>query len=167
MQKVNDLPVLSDNFTERKLTRREAARILLSGIAAGTAMPWGTQAHPVWKHFEDEHLMSHAEAEAVGGKLHFLDAQQFESLLALAEAIVPGSTKANVASFVDLLLGADKEKHQKEFVSSLAAIEFESGSKYGKRFAALSDAAKIELLTNASTAPRTQAGEPGVARSVQ
>jgi Gluconate 2-dehydrogenase subunit 3 len=162
MQKVNDLPVLSENLTERKLTRRQAARILLSGIAAGTAMPWGTQAHPVWKHFEDEHLMSHAEAAEVGGKLHFLDAQQFESLAALAEAVVPGSKKTNVASFVDLLLGVDTAKHQKEFVSSLAAIESESDGKYGKRFAALSDAAQIELLTNALTAPRTQAGELGL-----
>jgi hypothetical protein len=160
MQKVNDLPVLSENFTERKLTRREAARILLSGIAAGAAMPWGTQAHPIWKHFEDEHLMSHAEAAAVDGKLYFLDAQQFESLSALAAAIVPGSAKVNVASFVDLLLSVDKEKHQKEFVSSLSAIESESSRKHGKRFPALSDAAKNELLTIASTVSKAQGGEP-------
>lgn len=162
MQKANDLPVLSENFTERKLTRREAGRILLSGIAAGAAMPLGTRAHPIWKHFEDEHLMSHAETAVADGKLQFLNAQQFESLSALAEAIVPGSTKTNAVSFVDLLLSVDKEKHQKEFVTSLAAMESESSSKYGKRFPALSDAAKNELLTNASTARKTASGEPGL-----
>jgi|SRR5882672_3556584 len=162
MQKANDLPVLLENSTERKLTRREAARILLSGMAAGAAMPLGTQAHPIWKHLEDEHLMSHAEAAVVDGKLQILNAQQFESFSALAEAIVPGSAKANVASFVDLLLGADKEKHQKEFANSLAAIESESSSKYGKRFPSLSEAAKNELLTNASTATKTVGGEPGL-----
>jgi gluconate 2-dehydrogenase subunit 3-like protein len=85
-----------------------------------------------------------------------------ETLSALAEAIVPGSAKTDVAGFVDLLLAADKEKHQKEFVGALRAIESESGGKYGKRFPALSKAAKTELLTNASTALRAKGSEPGL-----
>jgi hypothetical protein len=129
---------------------------------ASSALAWGAAGHPIWKHFEDEHLMHRADAAHAEDKLHFLNAEQFESLTALAEAIVPGSTKANVASFVDLLLGAEKEKHQKEFVSSLAAIEKESSAKYGKRFPALSDTQKSELLTAASSAAKAKNGEAGL-----
>jgi hypothetical protein len=129
---------------------------------AASALPWGAASHPIWKHFEDEHLMHRAEAAAAESKLHFLNPEQFESLKALAEAIVPGSSKANAASFVDLLLSAEKEKHQKEFVSSLDAIENESRAKYGKQFPALSDAQKSELLTAASSATKAKSGDAGL-----
>jgi hypothetical protein len=129
---------------------------------ATSALPWGAAGHPIWKHFEDEHLMHLAEANTVGGKLHFLGAKQFESLAALAETIVPGSTKANVANFVDLLLSADKEEHQKEFVSSLEAVESASEGKYGQRFFALSNAQKNEFLNAASNAAKATGGEGGL-----
>jgi len=125
-------------------------------------LSWGTTGHPIWKHFEDEHLMHLAETAGAGGKLHFLNEEQFESLKALAEAIVPGSTKANVAGFVDLLLSAEKEKHQKEFVSSVYAMENESRKKYSKRFPALSDMQKNELLTAVSSAAKAKDGEAGL-----
>jgi hypothetical protein len=129
---------------------------------AASALPWGATSHPIWKHFEDEHLMRRAETGTAEGKLHFLNAEQFESLTALGEATVPGSTKANVASFVDLLLSAEKEKHQKEFVGSVDAIENESRKKYGKRFPALSDTQKSELLTAISGAAKAKDGEAGL-----
>ena len=144
-----------------RLSRREAARRLLAGMAA-SALPWGATGHPIWKHFEDEHLMRRAETGPAESKLHFLNAEQFESLAVLGEAIVPGSTKANVAGFVDLLLSAEKEKHQKEFVSSLDAIEKESSAKFGKRFPALSDIQKSGLLTAASNAAKAKSGEAGL-----
>jgi hypothetical protein len=155
--KTNSLPIVDETPKDSlRLSRREAARRLLAGMAA-SALPWGATSHPVWKHFEDEHLMHRAEA-AAEGKLHFLNAEQFESLTALAEAIVPGSTKANVAGFVDLLLSAEKEKPQKEFVSSVDAIENDSRKRYAKRFPALSDTQKNELLTAASSAVKGKAG---------
>jgi hypothetical protein len=104
--------------------------------------------------------MGRAEAAAGDSKLHFLEAHQFESLSALAEAIVPGSNKASVAAFIDLVLSVDEEKHQKEFVTSLAAVEAESHKRYGKRFFAIPPAEKNELLTTASAAPKTEQGEP-------
>jgi len=145
----------------KRLSRREAARSLLAGMAAG-ALPWGASGHPIWKHFEDEHLMHRAETAGADGKLHFLNGEQFESLKALAEAIVPGSTKVNVAGFVDLLLSAEKEKHQKEFVSSVDAIENESRKRYEKRFPAVSDTQKNELLTAASSATKAKDGKAGL-----
>jgi hypothetical protein len=159
--KISDLLILTENaVAARGLTRRQAARLLLTGIVAGAALPRFGAAHPVWKHLEDEHLMSCAEAIEGDGKLHFLDAHQFESLSALAEAIVPGATKANVASFVDLLLSVEEEKHRKEFVASLVAMETESRKSYGKRFSAISPTEKNEILTIASNATKTEQGQP-------
>lgn len=162
MLKTNSLPMVDETQKESsRLSRRDAARRLLAGMAA-SALPWGAASHPIWKHFEDEHLMHRAETEAAGGKLHFLNAEQLALLTKMSEAVVPGSTKANVAAFVDLLLSAEKENHRKEFVSSLDAIENESKAKYGKRFPALSDAQKSELLTAASSAAKAKNGEAGL-----
>jgi Gluconate 2-dehydrogenase subunit 3 len=138
----------------RGISRREAARRLLAGVAAGATLPWAASAHPIWKHFADEHLMERAEAIAGGAKLHFLNRSQFESLSSLAEAIVPGSSEAEVAGFIDLLLSADQEKHQREFARSLAALEAESTKRYGKGFAVISAVEKSELLTYVSRLPR-------------
>ncbi len=155
MLKADLLPIVEARQGKKsRISRREAARILLRGAVLGAAMPWVTGAHPIWKHFEDEHLMHRAESGAAGSKMHFLNAEQYALLTALAEAIVPGSTRASVANFVDLLLSADKEKNQKEFVSSLTAIEGEGMKKYGRGFPALSSVQKNGLLTAVSTAPK-------------
>jgi Gluconate 2-dehydrogenase subunit 3 len=134
----------------RGISRREAARRLLAGLAAGAGLPWAASAHPIWKHLADEHLMGRAEAIAGDAKLHFLNRSQFESLSSLAEAIVPGSSEAKVAGFVDLLLSVDEEKHQKQFATSLAALEAEGSKRYGKGVAAISGEEKSELLTYVS-----------------
>jgi hypothetical protein len=118
--------------------------------------------HPVWRHLEDAALMERAEAVPIDGKPHFLSAEQFESLTALGEAIVPGSRRAKVTEFVDLLLSVDKEKHQKEFVSSLTALEGESSKRYGKKFAATSQAEQNELLTYVSTLPKAGQNSPSL-----
>lgn len=160
MKNTNELPVIGKRiYSVGGISRREAAKRLLTAIAAGAALPWETAAHPIWKHFEDEHLMNRAEAAVLERKLHFLNAQQFESLSALSEAIVPGSNQANVANFIDLLLSVEEEKHKKEFVSSLAAIGAESNKKYGKSFSAISTAQKNELLTAASAQSKTEQTE--------
>ena len=150
MLKTNSLPILQEEPKgSGRVSRREAARKLLAGMAAST-LPWGVASHPIWKHFEDEHLMDRAEAVAAEGKLHYLNAEQFALLTTLAEAIVPGSTKSNVANFVDLLLSVDQEKHQKEFVSSLARMEKESTSQYAKNFSALTAKEVNTILESAS-----------------
>lgn len=149
MDRRDDFHSVKDNVA-RGISRREAARRLLAGVATGAALPWTVSAHPIWKHFADEHLMERAEDIAGGAKLHFLTRPQFESLASLAEAIVPGSGEAKAAGFIDLLLGVDEEKHQKEFAASLAALEGESAKRHGKRLAAISAAEKNELLTYVS-----------------
>jgi hypothetical protein len=151
MRNINDLPILEqESVRVGKITRRDAARRLLAGIAAGAALPFGAATHPIWKHFEDEHLMGRAEGVAAAAKLQFLSPEQSASLTAVAEAIVPGSTKADVASFIDLLLSADNKKSQKEFVSSLERMEAESRTQYGMTFSALQSKDKNEIMASAS-----------------
>jgi hypothetical protein len=77
---------------------------------------------------------------------------QFQSrrLVVLAERIVPGSEKAQVNRFIDLLLSVDNEKHQRDFIDALAAFETESGKRFGKRLPALEGAQLDEILTDAS-----------------
>jgi hypothetical protein len=134
----------------RGLTRREMVRRLLAG--AGAAWPMVSASHPIHKLLADDALYSEADARmaAADWKLLFLDANQNASLVALSESIVPGSGKAQVNRFIDLLLSVDTRAHREKFVASLSAIESESQKRFGHAFAALAEEKKIELLTMAS-----------------
>ncbi len=128
------------------MTRRDAARRLLGAVSAGALFPFGAADHPVWKHLTDDALMDSEEAAGAETPQKFLNAQQSASLAAIAETMVPGSTKAKVAEFVDLLLGVDTKKNQAEFIESLDQMESESQKKFGKGFAALTERQKVEIL---------------------
>ena len=80
----------------------------------------------------------------------FLNQFESQKLVVLAERIVPGSEKAGVNRFIDLLLSAESEKHQKDFVEALAAFEAEAGRRFGKHLTALDGAEVDEILTDAS-----------------
>jgi hypothetical protein len=124
-------------------------------MGAGAAWPMVAAAHPIHEILKNDAVLEEAERlGAADWKPVFLNAQQNESLIALAERIVPGSTKAQVNRFLDLLLGVDTEKHKKDFVAALAAFEAESQKRFGKGFPSLDDRQQNMLLTDAATAPR-------------
>jgi Gluconate 2-dehydrogenase subunit 3 len=127
-------------------------RRLLAGAGAGAAWPMVAAAHPIHALLADEALFFEADARmaAADWKPVFLDAQQNASLIALSESIVPGSGKAQVNRFIDLLVSVDASASQKKFVASLSAIESESQRRFGQAFAGLAEEKKIELLTIAS-----------------
>jgi hypothetical protein len=137
-----------------RFTRREILRRLLAGAGTGAAWPLVAASHPIY-----EHLTNGAgfdEAERLGAadwKPMFLNAQQDETLLVLAEAIVPGSKIAQVNRFIDLLLSVDNEKHQRDFVDALAAFEAKSQKRFGKGFPSLDGGQQNELLTDAAARP--------------
>ncbi|HLK04461.1 MAG TPA: gluconate 2-dehydrogenase subunit 3 family protein [Candidatus Acidoferrum sp.] len=133
------------------ISRRAAARMLLGSVSAGAIFPWASTTHPVWGHLADEALMNDVEASGEKGSPHFLDLEQFAALEAIAEAVVPGSMKARVAQFIDLLLSADTPKSRDEFVTALNAVERESTARYSATFVALTPAQKTELLTAISS----------------
>jgi Gluconate 2-dehydrogenase subunit 3 len=137
---------------KRGLTRREMVQRLLAGASAGAAWPIVAASHPIHALLANEALFSEADARmaAADWKPLFLDAKQNASLVALSESIVPGSGKAQVNRFIDLLLSVDTPAHREKFVAILAAIESESQKQFGQAFMALAEEKKIELLTIAS-----------------
>jgi hypothetical protein len=127
-------------------SRRKVLQVLAGGAGAGLAAPAvGAQEHA--------HAASPAAAAtaAPGASAVFLDPHQLETLASLAEAIVPGSTAAGVAPFVDRLLAADTAARQRAFLAALGAIQAESAARYGKPWLGLTQAQRTELLTAAST----------------
>src|SRR5262249_6417681 len=96
----NGLTVLGSERAEgKRLTRRKIVQRLLAGAGAGAAWPLLTASHPIFEHLKNAAILGEAEkvAGAADWKPVFLNAQQNESLIALAESIVPGSTKAKVS----------------------------------------------------------------------
>ena len=137
-----------------RLTRREMVRRLLAGAGAGAAWPLVATSHPIYAHLADGALFEDMEKlGAAEWKPLFLSAEQEELLAALGEAIVPGSGKAQVDRFIDLLLNVETAKHQSKFAESLAAFEAESQTRYGKRFPSLDASQQIALLTAAASQP--------------
>jgi len=159
----NSLPIqMDEKASARSISRREAGKRLLAGMAAGAAAPWMSSAHPIWRHFENAELLEQAEGAVVDEKLAFLNQGQFASLAAAAETILPASTKAGVAKFIDLLLSVDSPRNQAEFARSLEQVEAESSKRFGKDVARLSSMERNELFTAISTSgdPQTADAHP-------
>jgi hypothetical protein len=149
------LPVISEAAAASgQLTRREMVRRLLAGVGAGAAWPLVVASHPIYEHLANGAVFDEADKLGVDDwKPVFLNAQQDETLAALAESIVPGSRKAQVNRFIDLLLSVDTVEHKKNFVDSLAAFEAESQKRFGKGFPSLDVSQQNGLLTDASAGP--------------
>lgn len=152
MSKAHELPVINSQSARNwRLTRREMVQRLLAGVGAGAAWPLVGASHPILEHLKNDVILEEAEKlEAADWKPVFLNAQQNETLIALAEQIVPGSTKGQVNRFIDLLLSVDKPENQREFAESLAAFDGEAQKRFGRNFPALGDGEKDIILTNAS-----------------
>src|SRR5258707_3505325 len=146
------LPVIHETAAAMgHLTRREVVRRLLAGMGAGAAWPLVAASHPIHEILKNDALLEEAEKLGAGDwKPVFLNSQQNESLIAIAEAIVPGSTKAQVNRFLDLLLSVDTDTHKKEFVAALAAFEAESQKRFGKGFPFLDNRQQNMLLMEAA-----------------
>lgn len=92
------------------------------------------------------------EANEGKWKPAFFDPHQYETFTVIAERIVPGSTDAKVAQFIDLLLSVEAQQQQKRFVDALSAFEAYSLANYHKPFINLSEEQQNHVLTAASTA---------------
>jgi hypothetical protein len=154
MANPSELRILSDRPSSAGgINRREMVRRLLGGASAGFALPAVAASHPIHKHLADAAALSEADAKvaAADWASAFLDPHQNETLIVLAERIVPGSTKAQVNRFVDLLLSVDTPENQQKFSNSLSAMDGESLNSFGHPFQAVTEAQQNELLTVAST----------------
>lgn len=152
MTKENRLVVERRAAENVRLTRRKMVQRLLAGAGAGSAWPVIASSHPICELFRNNVAVFN-ETEKLAQrnwKPVFLSLQQHESLVAVAESIVPGSSKAHVSRFIDLLLSVDKPENRHTFVESLAAIDAETQKRFGKRFTAIDEEQKNSFLTDAS-----------------
>lgn len=140
------------------LTRRELVQRILAGVGASLVWPFATVSHPIHKHLADAATLSQADAKVAAADWTpiFLDSRQNETLILLSEAVVPGSAKAQANRFVDLLLSVDSPENQREFLSSLSAIDAESMKRHGHPFRDLTAVQQNEILAVASA---VQAGD--------
>lgn len=138
------------------ISRREMVQRLMGGASSGLIASGIAAAQPV----NGEQTPAAAAAQTTAkpdtdaGVLRFFDPHQSETLTVLAEVIVPGSTRAEVAPFLDLLFSVDTVESQAKFIASLSAIDGEALNRYQAPFKDLTEARQIELLKAASmTAP--------------
>ena len=147
----SELPILQKP-NARRISRRQMATVLLSGLAAGLLPDAISPLHPIHKHLLNGVLLDSAENALASGnyKPVFLSPAQLAALDKIAETIIPGSNKAQSAEFIDLLLGVDLPKHQEEFVSSLSALEISADELFHKSVARL-DAKELHQLLEAAS----------------
>jgi hypothetical protein len=137
-------------------------RRLVSGAGAGAILARTALAHPIHKHLADGELLAGAAAHVPEGAWtpKCLDPHQNETLVPLAERLVPNSGKAQVNRFIDLLLSVDTADTRKEFGNSLAVFDQESMRRFGRAFKDIPEAKQNELLTifSAETPSREKTG---------
>jgi hypothetical protein len=163
MNQANPLQLIGGRAAKSgRLTRRDMVRRLLAGVGAGAVLPLVAASHPIYKHLADGAIFEEAEKLGTADwKPLFLNAQQTESLAALAEAIVPGSGKAQVERFIDLLLSVETAKHLNGFAESLAAFEGESQRQFSRRFPSLDASQQNAVLTAGAAQPSKEDSPAG------
>lgn len=164
MNKNQDLTVPDDHQNLESgsgIDRREMVRRLMLAGGAGFVWPAMAEGHAIGRNL----TATAAAAETGAGAAEapwtpeFLDAHQNGTLVVLAERIIPGSTKAQVGPFIDLLLSVDTLDSQQGFLASLSAFEAESLKRFSHPYKDLTETQQIEILTSASTAKPGHATE--------
>ncbi len=92
----------------------------------------------------------YASATAPNWTPKFLSALQNETLIALGERIIPGSSEALCNRLIDLVLPLEGEKNKGILLQSLAAFDQEADRFHQQHFSQLNPAQQDEILTIAS-----------------
>jgi hypothetical protein len=163
---MNDSPlriVTNDESAERGFGRRAVIRRLLGTAGAGFVIPGLAGAHPIHHHLKNEDDMAAADAKAnqLDWQPVFFDTHQNETVIALAEQIVPNSTRARVNCFIDTLISVDTQENQKKFLSALGAFDHEAITQHNQPFKAINAEQQSAILTEASTAEASEPGQSG------
>jgi hypothetical protein len=118
-------------------------------MGAALSVPALAAAHPVHRHLSNLATMEQADKKAAAPewKPEFLDPTHNQTLVAIAERIVPGSTQTQVNRIIDLLLSVDTPANQKSFVASLTALDQQADHQYRKSFSGLSHQQQDQVLT--------------------
>jgi Gluconate 2-dehydrogenase subunit 3 len=159
-------PALAGSLSTSKngINRREMVRRLMLAGGAGFALPGIAEGHPIARHLANQSAVVETSAKAAKADWSpaFLDQHQTETLEVLGERIIPGSSKAQVNRFIDLLLSVDTQDAQKKFLASLSAFEAESLKRFSHPYINISESQQNEILSSASTTKpgETAEGEP-------
>lgn len=150
----NELRVLSATNSEGRVTRREMVQRLLAGVGAGMTWPLIAEAHPIHEHFANGAVLDASDSlGAANWKPLYLNAEQNRQLLSLSGSIVPGSEKALVNRFIDLLLSVDTSENRLKFSASLLAMDEAAKKPSGRSFLALTLTQREGFLTAVSIKP--------------
>lgn len=155
---------------QRGLNRRQMVQRMLAGAGAGMAMPVLAAAHPIHRHLADPETWAQADAQTTAGEWQplFLDPHQNETFIVLAERIVPGSSRANVNRFVDLLLSVESQEAQRRFVNAVSAFDAEALRRGRHPYQDLDEAMQNQILADAAAmAPARRAPTPGWAEHIE
>ena len=155
MWEQSELPILSNaRASEQRLTRREMFQRILAGLGTVLAGSVAARAHPMYRH-----LVEATNLEGAGERVadsdwspQVLDARQNETLIALAEGIVPGSSKAQVNRMIDLLLTVETAENRQKLAAALAALEADSNKRFSQPITRLTPSQMSVLLEACSTA---------------
>lgn len=134
-------------------TRREVLQGLLASIGAGAVIPGLAVEHPFARHAAASATLEQADAKArvADYRPEFLDRHQFETLQAMAERIVPGSTRAKVSEFLDQLLAVENQDDQRSFLTALGAFDGQALARAKRPWKQLAEADQVAILTHVST----------------
>ena len=135
-------------MTMRAVSRRAALKTIGAGAGAIAVLPF----------LSEEGLAAFAEIQRTSAppSLKVLTAHQYETLAALAEAIIPaderspGAREARVADYVDLLLSEADDKVRAQWIDGLTVLDAEAAAQYSAPFVNLSAPDMEALLVQAS-----------------
>jgi hypothetical protein len=142
--------------SEPKPGRRQVLQVLAGSVGAGLAAPALATGEASHAHGSAGSAAAQTTGAATAPLPTLFDENELAMLKSLAETIVPGSSEAGVAGFVDQLVAVDTRERQRDFLAALGAIQAEALSRYGKSWMSLDAGQQTELLTAASTGPRSR-----------
>jgi hypothetical protein len=130
------------------VSRRRALKTIGAGATAVAFLPW----------LSDEGLAAYAAVQktAAAPSLKVFSAEQYATVEALSEAIIPaderspGAKAARVADYVDLLLSEADEPRRKQWTDGLAALDADAASRFRAPFRKLTPAQQETVLVEAS-----------------
>jgi hypothetical protein len=140
-----------------ELNRREALRrIALGGAAAAAAPLWVENLLAVADRHAAHRATMQSAAKAAAFVPKALDAHQNQTVIALAELIIPatdtpGATAAKVNEYVDGVLADADAGDRKTFTDGLAWLDARSRQQFGGEFVNATPAQQTGLLTTLST----------------
>lgn len=155
MWEQSELPILSNaRASAQRLTRREMFLRILAGLGTVLAGPVAARAHPMYRHLVEATNLEGARERVADSDWspQVLDAHQNETLIALAEGIVPGSSKAKVNRIIDLLLTVETAENRQKLAAALAALDADSNKRFSQPIARLTQPQMTVLLEACSTA---------------